>query len=115
MDSFFPTITTYLPLVPVLLAWLVGIVIALVNARKHPRVSLVAVLGLVLLLASSAAVIYLQAVLPVWLHTRYGMGFDQIGNILFLVQLVQAFLSVVAWVLLFWAIFGWRSPDRMNS
>ncbi len=109
MDTFFPSTTAYLPQVPVLLTWLVGIVIALVNARKYPRVSLVAVVGLVLLLASSIAVIYLQLMLPLFLHTRFGVSFDLIGNIMLLIELVQAFLSVVAWVLLLWAIFGWRA------
>ncbi len=45
--------TQFLPQLPIYLVWLIGLLLALVNWRRHPRPSLLAFIAFVLFLVSA--------------------------------------------------------------
>jgi hypothetical protein len=98
----------YLTQIPVLLAWLVGIILAIVYWRKHPRVSLLTLIAIVALLAKSLIGSAVAMWLPITLREQ-GWVASQIGVILVVIGIVQSLVSAVLWGLLLAAIFGWRS------
>ena len=80
---------------PVYLVWLVGIILALVGWKKHPSVSLVALIALVLLFCLAFATQLFTV--------RHGVGWGQVG-----VAFIEALIRAGAWGLVLAAIFGWR-------
>lgn len=100
--------TNLLPTLPILLVWLVGIILAIVNWGKYPRVSLVALIGLGLLLLLTFTGTAISALLP-FLMQRPGTSAPGIANIWGIFNIVLGLLRAGAWVLILVAIFGWRN------
>jgi len=80
---------------PVYLVWLVGVILALVGWKKHPSVSLVALIGFVVL---SLLALVTQIITP-----RHGVNWNLAGIAFF-----EALIRAGAWGLVLAAIFGWR-------
>jgi hypothetical protein len=93
------------------IVWVIGIALALSRWRRHPRVSLFALLAFTILLVSRFQNVSLP---PIMLN--YGRTEDQIGPICFtVIRLMTGLTSVVAWALVLCAIFGWRDgPQKQN-
>ena len=93
---------------PLYLAWLAGLVVAIVTWRRHPAVSLIASIAFVVLLALTFA----TRVLNIWLaRFLIGTGWtaDQIGIFYGVYGLVFAVIEALAWVLVIVAMFRWRA------
>jgi hypothetical protein len=73
----------------------VGIILAIVGWKKHPSVSLVALIGLVIL--------YLLALVTQVITVYHGVNYSRIGIAFF-----EALIRAGAWGLVLAAIFGWR-------
>ncbi len=110
MDIFVSTLGMYLIQLPVLIVWLVGGVLALVHWRRHPRVSLLALIALGVFFIQMLVGTYLSIWLPMTL-VRQGMSAAQMGLIMMARGVVQSLVSAVAWALLIAAVFGWRSKQ----
>ena len=80
---------------PVYLVWLVGVILALVGWKKHPSVSLVALIGLVIL--------FLLAMVTQLTTVRHGVNWGLAG-----IAFLEALVRAGAWGLVLAAIFGWR-------
>jgi len=80
---------------PVYLVWLVGVILALVGWKKHPSVSLVALIGFVILV--------LLALFTQITTVRHGVNWSQAG-----IAFLEALIRAGAWGLVLAAIFGWR-------
>jgi membrane protein YdbS with pleckstrin-like domain len=80
---------------PVYLVWLVGVILAFVGWKKHPSVSLVALIAFV--------VLFILSLVAQLITVHHGVNWSQTG-ITFFESLIRAgaFGLVVA------AIFGWR-------
>ena len=89
---------------PLWVAWLVGIVLALVFWRKHPRPSMLALIAVVLLLLQSLVGI----VELVWIVSQMRLTTEQRGVLVSLLAGARTIISTVAWGLLLGAQFGWR-------
>jgi hypothetical protein len=97
----------FLPLVPVALVWLAGAVIAVNTWRRHPGVSAVALLGCLVLLFTLIA----GNVAQYWiiqLQMVSGWSVAQVQQMLTLLAWARTGLSLAGYVLLLWAVFGWR-------
>jgi hypothetical protein len=96
---------------PVFIVWIVGIVLSMATWRKHPQVSLLALVGFVIqLFQSSAGILFYY-----WLSTQsgvFGMSSQQFGMVFSIVNFAQICLSAVAWALILFAIFRWRNPSN---
>ena len=93
------------------IVWVIGIALALSRWRRHPRVSLFALLAFTIILVSRFQNVLLP---PIMLN--YGWTADQIGPIFFtVINLMTGLTSVVAWAFVLCAIFGWRDgPQKQN-
>ena len=80
---------------PVYLVWFVGVVLALVGWKKHPSVSLVALIAFVIL--------FLLALVTQLITVHHGVNWSQVSIAFF-----EALIRAGAWGLVLAAIFGWR-------
>jgi hypothetical protein len=101
------TLPNFLMNVPFYLVMLVGIILCIVFWKKHPMVSMLALIAFILLIIDSLVGVALTG----WItSTAAGGGLDprQIGIASMTVSCVRSLLSVAAWILLLFSIFGWR-------
>ena len=80
---------------PVYLVWLVGVILALVGWKKHPSVSLVALIAFVML--------FLLAIVTELIAVRNGVNGLRPG-----LAFLEALIRAGAWGLVLAAVFGWR-------
>jgi MFS family permease len=100
---------------PGLVVDLVGVILALVWWRRHPRVSLLTLLAFGLLASLAVGGSFLFAWLPDHLEQR-GWKFAEIGALYMVIALIRSTLSAVALALLLSAIFAGRSnKDRLQT
>lgn len=102
------TLGQYLPQIPLFLVWLVGIALAVVFWRRHPRVSLLAIIALALFLLGALVGAPVSLWLPMMMQER-GLSPSRIGLMLTGVAVAQSLLSAVLWGIVIAAIFGWRN------
>jgi hypothetical protein len=93
-----------------LVIWVIGIALALSRWRRHPRVSLFALLALVMMLVSR----FLHFSLPLVIRD-YDWTEDQIRSVYTAVNAINILINAGAWTLVICAIFGWRDgPQKQN-
>jgi hypothetical protein len=91
--------------------WVIGVVLAMSRWRRHPRVSLFALLAFGLMLVSR-----FQSVLLPPIMSNYGWTADQMGSIFYAVTgLISGLTSAVAWAFVLCAIFGWRDRRQKEN
>jgi hypothetical protein len=104
-NTLWITLAQLLPQLPFYLAWLAGMVVALVTWQRHPMVSLLTLIALALF-----ALLALGGTLGfVWVVNQSG-GAAERAWLLSAIGLVRAVVGTAAWVLLLVAVFGWRQP-----
>lgn len=99
---------------PLYITWLVGIVLALVRWKRHPRVSLMTVIALTSMLVLTIAFTSDNLWLP-FLIKNLGLGPIDIGPIL-LIRIIPEFILLPGvWIVLLAAIFGGRKPKAQAN
>jgi hypothetical protein len=98
---------------PLFVVWLVGIFVCFATWRKHPRVSLLTFVGLVIqVLQIGAGMLF-----SFWMSKQYaslGLSSKEAVMVLNISGIVQACLGSIGWVLILLAVFLWRSrPNRI--
>lgn len=102
--AYIPTLAFQLP---VLIVFLVGIVLAIVRWKKHPKVSLLVVVALVLFgfttLANwaSSPMIYV-------LSDQFGYDTETIGIVLTATSVLSTLINLLCWIFIVLAVYGWR-------
>ncbi|MGD0878572.1 MAG: hypothetical protein ABSA01_10550 [Anaerolineales bacterium] len=81
--------------IPVYLVWLVGVILAFVGWKKHPSVSLVALIAFV--------VLFFLDLMALIIDARNGMIGSRPG-----IAFLEALIRAGAWGLVLAAVFGWR-------
>lgn len=104
---------TLLMMLPLYVALLTGIGVAVARRQRHPRVSLHASLAFGLLLLTSIGAAYLNATLPMVLLSK-GLQPHQYGPVLFVSGVVRFLIDAVAIGLLVAAVFGGRDTNRQT-
>lgn len=95
---------------PAVVIWLIGAALALTRWRRHPRVSLFALLAFAMLLVNRSLSVFLP------IMRSYGWSEFEPGSVFFtVVWIINALTSIVAWAFVLCAIFGWRDePQKQN-
>jgi hypothetical protein len=108
MDTWFiPFLSNLLVGVPLYLVQLVGVILAVIWWRRHPRVSLV------LAVATAFLVTIVMGFLYAWLpnHLReLGWEAVRLGTVFSVLNLVRSVAIAGVWVLLLCAVFSGRAP-----
>ena len=108
MELFGPILLQLAVNTPLYLAWLVGIVFALIRWRASLRFRLVGIALVVFLLVGLAATV-MNTVLPITLM-REGLGAARLGLVLSVVNVVHTLVSTAGWVLILVALFWQPRP-----
>ena len=96
-----------LPLTPLFLAWIAGMVLSVVWWQRHPKISLLALLGFAGLLIS----LFGNIVLNLWMSRaafRNGWSSNQITTFYTVKSVITSLLEAGLTAMLIYAIFGWR-------
>ncbi len=95
---------------PVYIVWIVGIVIAAARWTRHPRVSLLAICGLVVLLIQDS----LWTLINPWLQMtvlRGGIRMTQLSLVLGVIGFVGSLIRALGWGLVLGALFSTRNTQ----
>ncbi len=106
--SFIPVILVQLPLY---LVWLVGIILAIAFWRRHPRVSLLTIIALVLFLLEGISGLAFTLATPFLVRGAIA-NYMALNGIL---SVVQGIVSLIAWIILLVALFGWRQEAAKQA
>ncbi|MEJ2351112.1 MAG: hypothetical protein P8Y03_15110 [Anaerolineales bacterium] len=101
------TFSVYLTQLPVYLAWLAGIVLAIINWKRHPRAAQLTLAAVFIFFITSIGGTAISSWLPLTLHAR-GMAARQMGIVLAIINIIRALFNALAFGILFAAIFSWR-------
>ena len=112
MNTAYPQFLLWIGQLPLFFICLVGIVLGFVWWRRHPMVSLWAVLGFGCLLMSRTFSIAAFALLP-WLSNAAGWGNPDFRAISIFSNLAASLLSAAGLVMLGLALFGWRQTGPL--
>jgi hypothetical protein len=97
--------------VPYLIVYGIGLLMAFLRWQRHPQVSLLALCAFGIFLLNMVAQILFQ----IWLVGASSSGDltgEQIGHVSAGVTVIRTACSTVAWTLLLFALYGWRTTDR---
>lgn len=109
-----PGLSNLLIQLPLLIVWIIGIIVALVRWSKHPRVSLVALIGLAVLFV----IALVGGLLTPWLQMtlmRNGMSGSRVGLLSGIVGIVLSLIRAGAWGLILVAIFSKRETQDEDA
>jgi hypothetical protein len=102
--TFQPLISGFWLHAPLILIWLVGIIVAIVTWRKHPPVSILTILALLLFLFNVVAgETFIQQVIFQF-HAR-GLPARMVTTLLTLTAVLRTVISITAWVMILAAVF----------
>ena len=99
MEILVATLSNLLVQLPILLVWLIGIVLAFVFWRRHPQVSLLALIGFGLLFVLTVIGAFLNIALPVWM-SQQRIPASQMSIVYLIRGVIPSLLNAVAWVLI---------------
>src|SRR5690242_8194594 len=100
-------LAAYAVQLPLLAVYLVGLGVALARWRRHPRVSLVAAAGLLVLLAAAAS----EPMVTLWLPRaliHQGRDIAEVGSVMRKAESARYAVAAVGMVLLLMAVFAGR-------
>lgn len=87
--------------------YLTGLILAIVRRKRHPQVSVLA--GIFFLARVIWSTSWLVAIITVY-YVNNGQGAEELMRSQFSPALVDILISVVLFIIMLYAIFGWREP-----
>jgi len=115
MDKFLlPYMALQLEYVPQHLVWIIGSILAIIHFKRHPKVSILALISLSMLFAISLIYTFLKLWLPINAMDK-GLDVSDISTSLLRITIIKSLLSTIAWSLLITAIFGCRKQILSSS
>jgi hypothetical protein len=113
-EVVFPAITSLIVLVPNMLVLLIGIAVAALRWQRHPRVSLLAIIALLVTLLLDIGSTLFSTIVPISMM-RAGESASRVGMVVGSVTVLLRLISAGCWVLLLVALFGWRDSTSARS
>jgi len=97
--------------IPLYIVWIITIIIAVINKKDYPKVSLLTITAVSIILIMTAGSSLTSAILP-HMYMKYGFSNSYMGSVLFIINIFRTFISALAWALMVVAIFGWRNRNE---
>jgi hypothetical protein len=94
---------------PLYIAWLVGLILAIVYWKKMPKASLLTIIAIGILFLISIAGQVFSLNFPILAH-KNGLSYEKIGVVMAAVGFINVLLTTACWGMLLAAIFGRRNP-----
>lgn len=110
MEDFVATLGSLMTMLPVLMTWIIGIILAIVFWKKHPAVSALTLIAFSGFMALSVLESYLRILLP-RIMLDHGPSVSNTATIFILISAIFSSMHAVFWAILIIAIFGWRKKD----
>jgi hypothetical protein len=110
-SEFLNYLLSYGTYLPVVLVWTVGIILSLVRWKRHPKISMLALLGL----GGQLLLFAINTALNIWAtHALYESTWtsEQRVNFYMVKSVISALIEAGLWVMLIYAIFAMRSEQR---
>lgn len=115
MESGFQQLMIYVPIIPLIVAYLVGIILAISWWPRHPRVSLLILVACLIGLFNSLALTWVSVYFPMRLREEHGWTHEEVGIFYTILAFVRSALGTLAIVFLVIAALGWRSTPSPGS
>jgi hypothetical protein len=116
MITLVPSLAVLFVQLPLLLVWLTGMVLAIIYWKRHPRVSLLALIGMAGLFIATVIGSLISLWLPeIYDQTGFPGGMEQFALLMNIKTIAGSLLSAVLWVLVIAAIFGWRKKPEATQ
>lgn len=97
--------------IPFIVAWLVAIILSIVYWKRHPTVSLLTVIAMLLFIVGSLVGSTVTSVLPYML----GVAARTAGLLIGIGRAITVIVQTCGWIMLIIALFGWRSKSGASS
>lgn len=98
---------------PILVVWLVGLVLAIINRNKYPQVARLTIIALAILFTVSLVNSYVSRMLPIWL-TQQGFTTAEMIPVFTIRNLISSVVSAFGWGFIIAAIFSGRKATIEN-
>ena len=108
MDMMMPFLMALVPQAPALVVWAAAVVVACLRWRRHPQVSMLAVIASVTLAVVTVASTYVTVSTPFHLR-QSGRPLQEVGAILAVWATIFGLVRAGCWAMLIVALFGWRN------
>jgi hypothetical protein len=114
MEALIPTLGAIAISTPVIIAWVIGIILALSRWRRHPQVSRFALIAFAISIVNLIVNRFISIWAPMtmrdngWTATQMGMFFTAFG-------IITALISAAIWAIVICAIFGWRDQRQKEN
>lgn len=109
-NLFIPALLKYLNLFPLIFVWLIGLILSIYYWRRHPVVSMLVAISLIILLIERFVRIYLGFWLPYQIN-QFGLTGAQGTLIGKSINIFESLINAGVWSLLLMALFGWRKSS----
>jgi hypothetical protein len=101
--------------IPVYLVWIIAFIIAIVNIKNYPKVSLLTITSVIILFIVNVLSSIFTCLMPL-IYKDYGWSTATVGLIMGTINITRSFVTALAWALIIGAIFGWRNrPDYLMA
>jgi hypothetical protein len=107
METLIRTLSALTASTPLFIVWLIGVALALSRWRRHPQVSLFALIACVVMIVNQVGVIFLYTWLS-QLTLDQDWWADNMSSIFAAIRIVSALIDAAAGAMILCAIFGWR-------
>ena len=97
--------------IPIYLVWLVMFIVALINIKNYPKVSLLTIISVIIFFISNILSCISTGILPM-VYREYGWSSSTFAMIMGTVNVIRSFFTALAYALLIGAVFGWRKKDE---
>ncbi|HEV2666430.1 MAG TPA: hypothetical protein VG324_16045 [Blastocatellia bacterium] len=114
MDALITTLSILVVSLPVIIVWVIGIALALLRWRRHPQVSLFALIAFAISIINMVVNRFLTVWLPMTMRDS-GWTTVQIGTMFSAIGTITALIAAAAWAMVLCAIFGWRDGRQKKD
>jgi len=94
-----------------IIAWLAAIILSIVYWKRHPAVSLLTLVAMMMFIIATLVNAFFTTILPI----TFNIGARNYGVVLGVGRVFTTLLNVSAWIMVIIVIFGWRKPRATET
>ncbi len=103
-----------LPRLPLFVAWIVAVLLAVLRWKQHPRVSMLVVAAVAVLALETIVNAFVVTSMPMMMRSS-GTSLASMGVFMAVYSTVSNVIAAGAWGMMIAAAFGWRSTQPTSA